>query len=305
MSEVANPRPGDQLTVGGEALVVQGEPERRDPDQLAWSLRRASRMIAPHRSCTRHHVIRISGSSTTNRTSSSLSPAAGTFRATSRSKLAPKPSAPTAPTPGSAGAGRMPAAAYTPGARSSVPGLHTRASSRSAGSWSCWGEHAEQKGRHHGIERPVRKPGGADIAFEEFHPGSEAGASAFRTRASISALVSMPVTSELAGHRRGCSPAGPDARAPGSGRTGPRTTSYGAACIGVFERQLQEIEHGAQSADSASSCRQSPTVALPGSCRGGCRSEVRGTPRWGCRDLRTSASECRPSRRGPGASPRR
>jgi hypothetical protein len=37
-SEVANPRPGDQLTVGGEAFVVQGEPERRDLDRLVWSL---------------------------------------------------------------------------------------------------------------------------------------------------------------------------------------------------------------------------------------------------------------------------
>ena len=37
-SEVASPRPGDLLTVGGETLVVQGEPERRDPDRLVWSL---------------------------------------------------------------------------------------------------------------------------------------------------------------------------------------------------------------------------------------------------------------------------
>jgi hypothetical protein len=36
--EVANPRPGDQLTVGGETFVVQGEPERRDPDRLVWTL---------------------------------------------------------------------------------------------------------------------------------------------------------------------------------------------------------------------------------------------------------------------------
>ena len=43
-SDVANPRPGDQLTAGGETFVVQGEPERRDPDRLLWSLdvRRAS-----------------------------------------------------------------------------------------------------------------------------------------------------------------------------------------------------------------------------------------------------------------------
>ena len=37
-SEVANPRPDDQLTVDGETFVVQGEPERRDPDRLVWTL---------------------------------------------------------------------------------------------------------------------------------------------------------------------------------------------------------------------------------------------------------------------------
>jgi len=37
-SEVPEPRPGDQLTVGGETFVIQGEPERRDPDRLVWSL---------------------------------------------------------------------------------------------------------------------------------------------------------------------------------------------------------------------------------------------------------------------------
>ena len=37
-SEVPNPRPGDQLTVSGETYIVQGEPERRDPDRLVWSL---------------------------------------------------------------------------------------------------------------------------------------------------------------------------------------------------------------------------------------------------------------------------
>ena len=37
-SEVSSPRPGDQLIVGGETFVIQGEPERRDPDQLVWSL---------------------------------------------------------------------------------------------------------------------------------------------------------------------------------------------------------------------------------------------------------------------------
>jgi hypothetical protein len=37
-SEVADPRPDDQLTVGGETFVVQGEPERRDSDRLVWTL---------------------------------------------------------------------------------------------------------------------------------------------------------------------------------------------------------------------------------------------------------------------------
>jgi hypothetical protein len=37
-SEVASPRPGDQLTVGGDTFIVQGEPERRDPNRLVWTL---------------------------------------------------------------------------------------------------------------------------------------------------------------------------------------------------------------------------------------------------------------------------
>jgi hypothetical protein len=37
MRAVANPRAGDQLIVDGETFV-QGEPERRDPDRLVWSL---------------------------------------------------------------------------------------------------------------------------------------------------------------------------------------------------------------------------------------------------------------------------
>jgi hypothetical protein len=37
-SEVANPRPDDQLTVDGVTFVIQGEPERRDPDRLVWSV---------------------------------------------------------------------------------------------------------------------------------------------------------------------------------------------------------------------------------------------------------------------------
>jgi hypothetical protein len=35
-SEVSNPGPGDQLIVGGDTFIVQGEPERRDPDGLVW-----------------------------------------------------------------------------------------------------------------------------------------------------------------------------------------------------------------------------------------------------------------------------
>jgi len=37
-SDVARPRPDDQLTIGGETFVVQGEPERRDPDRIVWTL---------------------------------------------------------------------------------------------------------------------------------------------------------------------------------------------------------------------------------------------------------------------------
>jgi hypothetical protein len=37
-SEVASPRPGDHLTIGGDTFVVQGEPERRDPDRLVRTL---------------------------------------------------------------------------------------------------------------------------------------------------------------------------------------------------------------------------------------------------------------------------
>ena len=60
-SEVASPRPGDQLTVGGETFVVQGEPERRDPDRLVWSalpslsirlLERADEALDAARACT-------------------------------------------------------------------------------------------------------------------------------------------------------------------------------------------------------------------------------------------------------------
>lgn len=37
-SEVASPRPDDQLAMGAETFIVQGEPQRRDPDRLVWSL---------------------------------------------------------------------------------------------------------------------------------------------------------------------------------------------------------------------------------------------------------------------------
>jgi hypothetical protein len=37
-SEVANPRSGDQFTVGSDTFVIQGEPERRDPERLVWRL---------------------------------------------------------------------------------------------------------------------------------------------------------------------------------------------------------------------------------------------------------------------------
>jgi hypothetical protein len=37
-SEVAQPRPGDLLTINGADYVVQGEPERRDPHRLVWTL---------------------------------------------------------------------------------------------------------------------------------------------------------------------------------------------------------------------------------------------------------------------------
>jgi hypothetical protein len=37
VAEVANPRPGDRITVAGEAFVVQGEPVR-DRERLVWTL---------------------------------------------------------------------------------------------------------------------------------------------------------------------------------------------------------------------------------------------------------------------------
>ena len=37
-SEIASPRPDDQLIVDGQTFVIQGEPERRDSDRLVWTL---------------------------------------------------------------------------------------------------------------------------------------------------------------------------------------------------------------------------------------------------------------------------
>jgi hypothetical protein len=37
-SEVESPRPGDQRVPDGETFVVQGEPERRDPDRIVWTI---------------------------------------------------------------------------------------------------------------------------------------------------------------------------------------------------------------------------------------------------------------------------
>jgi hypothetical protein len=37
VSEVANPRPGDRIVIGGEDFVVQGEPVR-DRERLVWTL---------------------------------------------------------------------------------------------------------------------------------------------------------------------------------------------------------------------------------------------------------------------------
>jgi hypothetical protein len=38
LSEVASPRPGDRLVLDGTSFVVQGEPERRDPDRLVGTV---------------------------------------------------------------------------------------------------------------------------------------------------------------------------------------------------------------------------------------------------------------------------
>jgi hypothetical protein len=39
-SEIPSPRPCDQLIADSQTFVVQGEPERRDPDRLVWTLAR-------------------------------------------------------------------------------------------------------------------------------------------------------------------------------------------------------------------------------------------------------------------------
>ncbi len=37
-SDIPDPRPGDRLNVSGVDYVIQGEPERKDPDRLVWTL---------------------------------------------------------------------------------------------------------------------------------------------------------------------------------------------------------------------------------------------------------------------------
>ena len=38
VSEVAHPRSGDTVDLGGTTYVVQGKPVRNDPDRLVWTL---------------------------------------------------------------------------------------------------------------------------------------------------------------------------------------------------------------------------------------------------------------------------
>ena len=38
VNEVAEPRPGDRIIFDGINYIIQGEPERRDPDRLVWTL---------------------------------------------------------------------------------------------------------------------------------------------------------------------------------------------------------------------------------------------------------------------------
>ena len=37
-SDISDPRHGDRLAISGADYVIQGEPERRDPDRLVWTL---------------------------------------------------------------------------------------------------------------------------------------------------------------------------------------------------------------------------------------------------------------------------
>jgi hypothetical protein len=37
-SQVANPRPGEQLIIDGPTFFIQGEPGQRDPDRLVWQM---------------------------------------------------------------------------------------------------------------------------------------------------------------------------------------------------------------------------------------------------------------------------
>ena len=37
-TDIPDPRPGDRLAVDGVDYIIQGEPERRDPDRLVWTL---------------------------------------------------------------------------------------------------------------------------------------------------------------------------------------------------------------------------------------------------------------------------
>ncbi len=37
-SDITDPRQGDRLALGGIDYVIQGEPERRDPERLVWTL---------------------------------------------------------------------------------------------------------------------------------------------------------------------------------------------------------------------------------------------------------------------------
>jgi hypothetical protein len=61
-SYVASPRPDDQLVVDGQTFVVQGDPERRDPDRLVWTLdvRRDGVRSAVSRASVRRYASRLS-----------------------------------------------------------------------------------------------------------------------------------------------------------------------------------------------------------------------------------------------------